>query len=77
MLAKPSLTRLSKLTTLTSWCVQAQADLQQGKEALKQEKALMQTLPVADNDIVNLNVGGTLLSTKRSTLTQVFTLDHA
>ncbi len=31
----------------------------------------MTTIPVAENDVLSLNVGGTLLTTKRSTLTQV------
>lgn len=39
--------------------------------ALEHEKKLMQTVAVADNDVANLNVGGSLLSTKKCTLTQV------
>lgn len=31
----------------------------------------MTSIPVADNDVLSLNVGRTLLTTKRSTLTQV------
>lgn len=50
---------------------QEQKELKQQKEAFVREKKLMQTVAVADNDIVNLSVGGTLMSTKRSTLTQV------
>lgn len=50
---------------------QAQANLKQQIEALESEKKLMQTKAVTDRDIVDLNVGGTVLSTMRSTLTQV------
>ena len=39
----------------------------------QQEKAMMAMVSVADNDILTPNVGGTLLATKRSTLTQVCT----
>ena len=52
-------------------CAQAQDEVRRQLAALEQEKKLMQTLDVADNDIVDLNVGGTLFSTKRSTLMQV------
>ena len=31
----------------------------------------MASVPVADNDIIHLNIGGSLMSTKRLTLTQV------
>lgn len=37
---------------------------------LRQEKQQMTTVGVADHDVLDLNVGGTLLSVKRSTLTQ-------
>ena len=75
MSPKPTVpdTALQAQTTQCTACMQAQAALTQDKEAFEREKDLMQTVPAADNDIVNLNVGGTLLSTKRSTLTQVFT----
>lgn len=47
-----------------------QAELKQQIELFEQEKKLMATVPVADNDVLSLNVAGTLLTTKRSTLTQ-------
>lgn len=59
-----------------AFMVQAKVDLKQQSEALQRERELMQKMAVADIDIVNLNVGGTLLSTKRSTLTQVSALLH-
>ena len=54
-------------------CTQEQSELKQQLEALQREKELMQSVAVADNDIVNLNIGGTLMSSKRLTLTQVCT----
>ena len=38
---------------------------------LSQEKQQMTAVGVADHDVLDLNVGGTPLSAKRSTLTQV------
>lgn len=49
---------------------EAQTKLERQIELFEQEKKLMATVAVADNDVLNLNVGGTLLTTKRSTLTQ-------
>ncbi|KAL0028555.1 hypothetical protein WJX79_001387 [Trebouxia sp. C0005] len=49
---------------------EAQAKLKHQIELFEQEKKLMATVAVADNDDLSLNVGGTLLTTKRSTLTQ-------
>ena len=40
-------------------------------EAYKAEKLRMQTVEVSDDDIINLNVGGKKMTTKRSTLCQV------
>ena len=54
--------------------MQAHSELKQQLAALEREKELMQTVAVADSDIVNLNVGGTLMSSKRLTLTQVGTV---
>ena len=51
--------------------LQAESDLRQKAEALQKEKAIMAKLPVADNDILTLNVGGTIFVTKRATLIQV------
>ena len=56
---------------LTTTTLQAEGKLKNQVAAFEQEKILMTTVPVADNDILTLNVGGTLLATKRSTLTQV------
>ena len=38
---------------------------------LSEEKQKMTAVGIADNDVLDLNVGGTLLSVKRSTLVQV------
>ena len=61
-----------------SFTVQAQAavdkraeELDKQAEALAQEKQKMSAIAVADNDVLDLNVGGVLLSVKRATLTQV------
>jgi len=51
--------------------MEEQAKLKHDTEAFEQEKKSMATVAVAENDVLNLNVGGTLLATKRSTLTQV------
>lgn len=51
--------------------LQGEAELKRQIEVFEQEKKLMTTVAVADNDVLNLNTGGTLLATKRSTLTQV------
>lgn len=48
-----------------------EGDLRQKFEAQQKEKGMMAKVPVADNDILPLNVGGTILATKRATLTQV------
>ena len=40
--------------------------------ALQKEKERMTAIGVADNDILELNVGGTQFAVKRTTLTQVF-----
>ena len=76
--------------SLHSWCfneldtghqsrclLQAQSKLQCQVEALEEEKRIMQTVPVAASDILNLNIGGTLITTKRSTLMQVCTVTKA
>ena len=54
--------------------MQAETDLLHGQQALEDEKAQMQSIPAADNDLVHLNVGGHLMTTKRSTLTQVLSM---
>jgi hypothetical protein len=61
-----------------SFAVQAQAavdkraeELDQQAKALAQEKQKMSAVGVADNDVLDLNVGGVSLSVKRATLTQV------
>ena len=46
-------------------------ELNQQAEALAQEKQTMSAVGVADNDVLDLNVGGVTLSVKRATLTQV------
>ena len=45
--------------------------MKQKVEALQHEKETMAKVPVADNDITTVNVGGTHFLTKRATLTQV------
>ncbi len=50
---------------------QAEAALDDRAKNFADENKQMTTFPVADNDVVDINVGGTILSTKRSTLTQV------
>ena len=52
-------------------CLQAEANIQSKEQALQLEHQQMASVPVADNDIIHLNIGGSLLSTKRLTLTQV------
>jgi len=61
-----------------TFAVQAQAavdkragELDQQAKALAQEKQKMSAVGVADNDVLDLNVGGVSLSVKRATLTQV------
>jgi len=61
-----------------TFAVQAQAavdkraeELDKQAEALAQEKQKMTAVGVADNDVLDLNVGGVSLSVKRATLTQV------
>ena len=51
--------------------LKAHANLARDRQALELEKEQMQHVSVAENDIVTLNVGGTILCTNRSTLTQV------
>ncbi len=46
-------------------------ELNQQAEALAQEKQKMSAVGVADNNVLDLNVGGVTLSVKRATLTQV------
>ena len=46
-------------------------ELDKQAEALAQEKQKMTAVGVADNDVLDLNVGGVSLSVKRATLTQV------
>ena len=60
------------------FAVQAQAavdkraeELDKQAEALAHEKLKMSAVGVADNDVLDLNVGGVSLSVKRATLTQV------
>ena len=47
------------------------AKMRQEIEAYKAEKLRMKAVVVSDDDIINLNVGGTKMTTKRSTLCQV------
>ena len=47
------------------------AKMRQEVEAYKAEKLRMKAVEVSDNDIINLNVGGKKITTKRSTLCQV------
>ena len=47
------------------------AKMRQEIEAYKAEKLRMKAVEVSDDDIINLNVGGTKMTTKRSTLCQV------
>ncbi len=61
-----------------TFAVQAQAavdkraeELDQQAKALAQEKQKMSAVGVADNDVLDLNVGGVSLSVKRAMLTQV------
>ena len=56
---------------LSSADIQARAQLKHEVEAFELEKAMMARVAVADDDVLNLNVGGKLFTTKRSTLTQV------
>ncbi len=51
--------------------LKAHANLARDRQALELEKEQMQHVSVADNDVLTLNVGGTILCTHRSTLTQV------
>ena len=53
---------------------QAEVTLEHEVAALAKEKELMATTTAADNDVIYLNVGGTVCATKRSTLTQVCTV---
>ncbi|KAL0043515.1 hypothetical protein WJX79_006959 [Trebouxia sp. C0005] len=46
-------------------------ELDKQAEALTQEKQKMSAVGIADNDVLDLNVGGVSLSVKRATLTQV------
>ena len=72
------LNRLQVYKELTWMGVQAASGSRQ--QALQLEDVAKRAKPVSDSDIIRLNVGGTLLSTKRSTLTQaccVYTLDYA
>ena len=50
---------------------QQAAELQAQKAALEKEKQQMTAVGVADNDVLELNVGGTQFAAKRATLTQV------
>ncbi len=50
---------------------QAEAALDDRFKHFEDENKQMTTVQVADNDIVDISVGGTIVSTKRSTLTQV------
>ena len=66
------------LSSGQTFAMQAQAavdsraeELDKQTEALAQEKQKMSAVGVADNDVLDLNVGGVLLSVKRATLTQV------
>ncbi len=63
--------------------VQAQAavdqraeELDEQAEALAQEKQRMSATGAADNDVLDLNVGGVSISVKRATLTQVSCKTH-
>ena len=47
------------------------AKMRQQIEAYKAEKLRMKAVEVSDDDVINLNVGGTKMTTKRSTLCQV------
>ncbi len=47
------------------------AKMRQEIEAYKAEKLRMKAVEVSDDDVINLNVGGTKMTTKRSTLCQV------
>ncbi len=49
----------------------AEAALDDRANHFADENKQMATVPVADNDVVDINVGGTIVSTKRSSLTQV------
>ena len=40
-------------------------------EALEQERQQMAAIGIADNDVLELNVGGLQIAAKRATLTQV------
>ena len=51
--------------------LKAHANLARDRQALEFEKEQVQHTTVAVNDILTLNVGGTILCTNRSTLTQV------
>lgn len=50
---------------------QAEAALDNRVKHFEDENKQMTTVHVADNDIIDINIGGTIVSTKRSTLTQV------
>ena len=45
--------------------------LARDRQALELQKEQMQHVSIADGDVLTLNVGGTILRTTRSTLTQV------
>ena len=66
------------LSSVQTFAMQAQAavekraeELDKQAEALTQEKQKMSAVGIADNDVLDLNVGGVSLSVKRATLTQV------
>ncbi len=66
------------LSSGQTFAVQAQAavdqrakELDQQAEALAQEKQRMSAAGIANNDVLDLDVGGVFFSVKRATLTQV------
>ena len=52
------------------------AELKEQTEALAKVRRQMIALGVADNDVLDLNVGGVPMSVKRATLTQVDLLQN-
>ena len=61
----------SKLEPICVCATQAEAALNDRVKHFEDENKQMTTVEVADNDIIDINIGGTIVSTKRSTLTQV------
>ena len=67
----PQTTPMLLTSPHVSWFKQAEANLKKEAASLTKEKELMARTSPANHDLIHLNVGGTVLTTRRSTLTQV------